>query len=173
MIVYNTHYSITSRKPVLRTMKISLHQTYMGSARQQNWCQGYNFPIFLDYWHHLRVAFWGTKMVNFGSIFLFFGSFYAGLTLWNESRLGNFRILNRFLDIASQSWSSGVSKMATYIYIWVLASTRALLTKKLASPTTCMQKCRRPYNIHPPIYIHRGDILVSLILATFFKIELW
>ena len=108
-------FIITSRKPVLRTMKISLHQTYMGSARQQNWCQGYNFPIFLDYWHHLRVAFWGTKMVNFGPIFLFFGSFYAGLTLWNESRLRNFRISNRFLDIASQSWWSGVSKMATYI----------------------------------------------------------
>ena len=59
-------------------------------------------------------------MVNFGPIFLFFGSFYAGLTLWNESRLRNFRISNRFLDIASQSWSSGVSKMATYIYIYIL-----------------------------------------------------
>ena len=58
-------------------------------------------------------------MVNFGPIFLFFGSFYAGLTLWNESRLRNFRISNRFLDIASQSWSSGVSKMATYIYIYI------------------------------------------------------
>ena len=58
-------------------------------------------------------------MINFGPIFLFFDSFHAHLTLWNESRLRNFRISNRFLDIASQSWSSGVSKMATYIYIYI------------------------------------------------------
>ena len=55
-----------------------------------------------------------------------------------------------------------------FVEIWVLASTRALLTKKLASPTTCMQKCRRPY-----IHRYRGDILVSHFLATIFKIELW
>ena len=122
---------LTSGKPVLRT--ITNHYTkHIGSARQQNWCQGYNFPIFLDYWHHLRVAFWGTKMVNFGPIFLFFGSFYAGLTLWNESRLRNFRISNRFLDIAIQSWWSGVSKMATYIYIYLYLA--ALYVVRLSLP---------------------------------------
>ena len=35
----------------------------------------------------------------------------------NASNLLNFDSLYRFLPIASQSWCSGVSKMATYIYI--------------------------------------------------------
>ena len=47
------------------------------------------------------------------------------------------------------------------------------LDKKLASPTTCMQKCRRPYIDRVYIYLYRGDILVSHFLATIFKIELW
>ena len=74
-------------------------------------------------------------MVNFGPIFLFFGSFYAGLTLWNESRLRNFRISNRFLDIASQSWSSGVSKMATYKYIYIYIYLAALYVVRYTHDT--------------------------------------
>ena len=69
-------------------------------------------------------------MVIFRSIFSIFLSFNTQLTHLNASNLLNFDSLNRFLPIASQSWRSGVSKMATYIPIWVLASTRALLKKK-------------------------------------------
>ena len=56
-------------------------------------------------------------MVIFRSIFSIFLSFNTQLTHLNASNLLNFDSLNRFLPIASQSWCSGVSKMATYIPI--------------------------------------------------------
>ena len=58
-------------------------------------------------------------MVIFRSIFSIFLLFNTQLTHSNASNLLNFDSLNRFLPIASQSWSSGVSKMATYIYIYI------------------------------------------------------
>ena len=58
-------------------------------------------------------------MVNFRSIFYIFLSFNAQLTHLNASNLLNFDSLIRFSPIASQSWCSGVSKMATYIYIYI------------------------------------------------------
>ena len=54
-------------------------------------------------------------MVIFRSIFSISLSFNTQLTHLNASNLLNFDSLNRFLPIASQSWRSGVSKMATYI----------------------------------------------------------
>ena len=57
-------------------------------------------------------------MVIFRSIFSVFLSFDTQLTHLNASNLLNFDPSNRFLPIASQSWCSGVSKMATYIYIY-------------------------------------------------------
>ena len=59
-------------------------------------------------------------MVIFRSIFSIFLSFNTQLTHLNASNLLNFDSLNRFLPIASQSWRSGVSKMATYIPIYRL-----------------------------------------------------
>ena len=56
-------------------------------------------------------------MVIFRSNFSVFLSFNTQLTHLNASNLLNFNPSNRFLPIASQSWCSGVSKMATYIYI--------------------------------------------------------
>ena len=56
-------------------------------------------------------------MVIFRSIFLIFLSFNTQLTHLNASNLLNFDSSNRFLPIASQSWCSGVSKLATYIYV--------------------------------------------------------
>ena len=56
-------------------------------------------------------------MVIFRSIFSIFLSLNTQLTHLNASNLLNFDSLIRFLPIASQSWCSGVSKMATYIYI--------------------------------------------------------
>ena len=53
-------------------------------------------------------------MVIFRSNFSFFLSFNTQLTHLNASNLLNFDPSNRFLPIASQSWCSGVSKMATY-----------------------------------------------------------
>ena len=58
-------------------------------------------------------------MVIFRSIFSIFLSFNTQLTHLNASNLLNFDSLNRFLPIASQSWRSGVSKMATYIPIYI------------------------------------------------------
>ena len=55
-------------------------------------------------------------MVIFRSIFSIFLPFNTQLTHLNASNLLNFDSLNRFSPIASQSWCSGVSKMATYIY---------------------------------------------------------
>ena len=57
-------------------------------------------------------------MVIFRSNFSVFLSFNTQLTHLNASNLLNFDPSNRFLPIASQSWCSGVSKMATYIYIY-------------------------------------------------------
>ena len=57
-------------------------------------------------------------MVIFRSNFSLFLSFNTQLTHLNASNLLNFNPSNRFLPIASQSWCSGVSKMATYIYIF-------------------------------------------------------
>ena len=57
-------------------------------------------------------------MVIFRSNFSVFLSFNTQLTHLNASNLLNFNPSNRFLPIASQSWCSGVSKMATYIYIY-------------------------------------------------------
>ena len=57
-------------------------------------------------------------MVIFRSIFQIFLSFNTQLTHMNASNLLNFDSSNRFLPIASQSWCSGVSKLATYIYIF-------------------------------------------------------
>ena len=56
-------------------------------------------------------------MLIFRSNFSVFLSFNTQLTHLNASNLLNFDPSNRFLPIASQSWCSGVSKMATYIYI--------------------------------------------------------
>ena len=56
-------------------------------------------------------------MVIFRSNFSVFLSFNTQLTHLNASNLLNFDPSNRFLPIASQSWCSGVSNMATYIYI--------------------------------------------------------
>ena len=54
-------------------------------------------------------------MVIYRSIFSIFLSFNIQLTHLNSL---NFDSVNRFLPIASQSWRSGVSKMATlYMYI--------------------------------------------------------
>ena len=58
-------------------------------------------------------------MVIFRSNFSLFLSFNTQLTHLNASNLLNFNPSNRFLPIASQSWCSGVSKMATYIYIYI------------------------------------------------------
>ena len=58
-------------------------------------------------------------MVTFWSNFSVFLSFNTQLTHLNASNLLNFDPSNRFLPIASQSWCSGVSKMATYIYIYI------------------------------------------------------
>ena len=56
-------------------------------------------------------------MIIFRSIFSIFFSFDTQLTHLNAPTLLNFDSSDRFLPIASQSWCSGVSKMATYIYI--------------------------------------------------------
>ena len=61
-------------------------------------------------------------MLIFRSNFSVFLSFNTQLTHLNASNLLNFDPSNRFLPIASQSWCSGVSKMATYIYIYRLSS---------------------------------------------------
>ena len=58
-------------------------------------------------------------MVIFQSNFSVFLSFNTQMTYLNASNLLNFDPSNRFLPIASQSWCSGVSKMATYIYIYI------------------------------------------------------
>ena len=57
-------------------------------------------------------------MLILRSIFWIFLSFNTQLTHLNASKLLNFDSSNRFLPIACQSWCSGVSKMATYIYIY-------------------------------------------------------
>ena len=56
-------------------------------------------------------------MVIFRPNFSVFLSFNTQLTHLNASNFLNFDPSNCFLPIASQSWCSGVSKMATYIYI--------------------------------------------------------
>ena len=58
-------------------------------------------------------------MVIFRSIFSIFLSFNTQLTHLNASNLLNFDSLNRFSPIASQNWCSGVSKMATYIHVYI------------------------------------------------------
>ena len=68
-------------------------------------------------------------MVIFRSIFSIFLSFDTHLTHMNASNLLNFDSLNRFLPIASQSWCSGVSKMATYIPIYIYISCRFICSK--------------------------------------------
>ena len=70
-------------------------------------------------------------MVIFRSIFSIFLSFNTELTHLNASKLLNFDSLNRFLPIASQSLCSGVSKMATYIPIYILETKAELV---LSSP---------------------------------------
>ena len=60
-------------------------------------------------------------MVIFRSNFSVFLSFNIQLTHLNASNLLNFDPSNRFLPIASQSWCSGVSKMATSIICFKLA----------------------------------------------------
>ena len=68
-------------------------------------------------------------MVIFRSIFSIFLSFNTQLTHLNASNLLNFDSLNGFLPIASQSWCSGVSKMATYIPIYIYISCRFICSK--------------------------------------------
>ena len=68
-------------------------------------------------------------MVIFRSIFSIFLSFNTQLTHLNASNLLNFDPFNRFLPIASQSWCSGVSKMATYIPIYIYISCRFICSK--------------------------------------------
>ena len=70
-------------------------------------------------------------MVIFRSIFSSFLSFNTDLTHLNASHLLNFDSLNRFLPIASQSWCSGVSKMATYIPIYIYISCRFICSKMI------------------------------------------
>ena len=67
-------------------------------------------------------------MVIFRSIFSIFLSFNTQLTHLNASNLLNFDSLNGFLPIASQSWCSGVSKMATYIPISTICFKLAEIT---------------------------------------------
>ena len=69
-------------------------------------------------------------MIIFRSIFSIFFSFDAQLTHLNAPTLLNFDSSDRFLPIASQSWCSGVSKMATYIYIYRAALYVVRLLKK-------------------------------------------
>ena len=68
-------------------------------------------------------------MVIFRSNFSVFLSFQAQLTHLNASNLLNYDPSNRFLPIASQNWCSGVSKMATYIYIYIYISCRFIRSK--------------------------------------------
>ena len=70
-------------------------------------------------------------MVIFRSNFSVFLSFNTQLTHLNASNLLNFNPSNRFLPIASQKWCSGVSKMATYIYIYIYISCRFICSKML------------------------------------------
>ena len=60
-------------------------------------------------------------MVIFRSIFSIFLLSNTQLTHLNASNLLNFDSLNHFLPIASQSWCSGVSKMATSTIYFKLA----------------------------------------------------
>ena len=78
-------------------------------------------------------------MVIFRSNFSVFLSFNTQLTHLNASNLLNFDPSNRFLPIASQSWYSGVSKMATYIYIYI--SCRFICSKMLQKLTFHPQEC--------------------------------
>ena len=70
-------------------------------------------------------------MLIFRSNFSVFLSFNTQLTHLNASNLLNFDPSNRFLPIASQSWCSGVSKMATYIYIYIRDKSKACLMRAL------------------------------------------
>ena len=58
-------------------------------------------------------------MLILRSFFWIFLPFNTQLTHLNASNLLNFDSSNRFLPIASQSLCSGVSKMATYIHIYI------------------------------------------------------
>ena len=55
------------------------------------------------------------------------------MTHLNASNLLNFDSSNRFLPIASQSWCSGVSKLATYIR--ALASARGSVARRAQRPS--------------------------------------
>ena len=68
-------------------------------------------------------------MLILRSIFWIFLLFHTQLTHLNASDLLNFDSSNRFLPIACQSWCSGVSKMATYIPIYIYISCRFICSK--------------------------------------------
>ena len=76
-------------------------------------------------------------MVIFRSIFSIFLSFNTQLTRLNASNLLNFDSPNRFLPIASQSWCSGVSKMATYIPIYIYIYRAALYVVRFELKMYC------------------------------------
>ena len=65
-------------------------------------------------------------MLILRSIFLIFLSFNTQLTRLNASNLLNYDSSNRFLPIVCQSWCSGVSKMATYVPIYIYIYRAAL-----------------------------------------------
>ena len=71
-------------------------------------------------------------MLILRSIFWIFLSFNTQLTHLNASNLLNQNSSNRFLPIACQSWSSGVSKMATYIPIYIYIYRAALYVVRYA-----------------------------------------
>jgi len=74
--------------------------------------------------------------------------------------LGKAALLEPNITGFSRDFKRARYQKLAFVEIWVLASTRALLTKKLASPTTCIKKCRRPYtdryiDLYIDVYIDR------------------
>ena len=94
-------------------------------------------------------------MVIFRSNFSVFLSFNTQLTHLNASNLLNFDPSNRFLPIASQSWCSGVSKMATYIR--ALASARgSVATRRVATGPRARRAREWPKHASPRARRARG-----------------
>ena len=102
-------------------------------------------------------------MVIFRSNFSVFLSFNTQLTHLNASNLLNFNPSNRFLPIASQKWCSGVSKMATYIYI----SCRFICSKiPCKDGTYCSWKTRETFSYACTILYENGCPVSSLLTLT-------
>ena len=137
----NFLFYLTSGKPVLRTIhdNISLNRTYR-ICKTTKLVSRILFSLFFS----IIDTTWGSlfealKWSILGYYFELWGWKKAGKATQLEPNITGF--LRDFKRARYQK----LAFVDIYIYIWVLASTRALLTKKLASPTTCMQKCRRPY----------------------------